>query len=354
MNVASGAMSINQADPADYSSPVRHKRPRSNEVVGLDDGPDVVVTVASSHEPSFAQHSEHGSSGNSSPASEGLRIVDHFHAFQRQKRARIALHAAAEEENVIERKDVNEAKEDLDSAQGSTDVGISVPAGFRSTHHCCRLCRTLLPAACFYPSSLKRCAFYCKACSVVKNRANTATRVHKQKAQQNQRQQQVLSSDSVADHAMGSEDMVRAVSTSISTPQDTAMKMLNRLRRMCARPSACGLRLVLSTPVALNFDVKVARQLLLWWNSCSALGQDPASTNRTATCNDGLRFIPWNKNDSLPLQPWEVIPVTRLQARRLTSTPPFLWKDLLEPSALAHAANRNAELRQMLTGEQMV
>jgi hypothetical protein len=101
---------------------------------------------------------------------------------------------------------------------------------------------------------------------------------------------------------------------------------------------------VLLNPISLNFDVKVARQLLLWWNSTSALGP-------TTEGDHELRFIPWlhqQQDDPSLLQPWEVIPVTRMQARRLTSTPTHLWMEMLQPSAVAHVIARSAELKRVI------
>jgi len=119
---------------------------------------------------------------------------------------------------------------------------------------------------------------------------------------------------------------------------------------MCARPSECGFRFVLPNPVSLNFDVKVARQLLLWWNSTSALG--PTTGDDARDHVHELRFIPWlpqqGEDPMEALQPWEVIPVTRMQARRLTSTPTHLWMELLEPSAVAHVIARSAELKRVI------
>jgi len=101
----------------------------------------------------------------------------------------------------------------------------------------------------------------------------------------------------------------------------------------------------------LDFDVKVARQLLLWWNSASALTVPSTPATEVGHAYE-LRFVPWlcqpRDNPSQPLQPWEVIPVTREQARRLTSTPSHLWMELLEPAAVAHIVAKSSELQRVI------
>ena len=258
------------------------------------------------------------------PNAVGSNIAHHFDEFRRQKRSLFA--------SPVLNRDPGNA---------------SLVPGFRDTHHCCRLCLTLLPATSFYPSNLKRSTFYCKTCCVAKSQAST----HKAKdsAAASVTGQNVQATDAAAFVSIESPLSLTAVDRrhGPASQSDPALKMLNRLRRMCARPSECGFRFVLSNPISLNFDVKVARQLLLWWNSTSALGP-------TTEGDHELRFIPWHKEDpSSPLQPWEVIPVTRMQARRLTSTPTHLWVELLQPSAVAHVITRSAELKRVILGDQV-
>jgi len=110
--------------------------------------------------------------------------------------------------------------------------------------------------------------------------------------------------------------------------------------------------MMLPSPVSLDFDVKVARQLLLWWDTTSALSP---TTDRQD--DQELRFLPWlfepREDPKKPLQPWEVIPVTRVQSRRLTSTPTHLWAELLEPSAVAHVVAKIAELRRVIVASEI-
>ena len=75
----------------------------------------------------------------------------------------------------------------------------------------------------------------------------------------------------------------------------------------------------------------------------------------SADCDDGggepdLRLIPWCKTNSLPLEPWEVVLVTRMQARRLTSIPPHLWRLCLDPKIAELVDARTQQLQQQLIG----
>ena len=170
-------------------------------------------------------------------------------------------------------------------------------------------------------SNLKRSAFYCKACSVAKE-----SRSHDSQAR---------ALDPRSRRATGEfSHSSRSPCRSSPGPAQRGAQDAESTRRMCARPSGCGFRSILSDAVSLNFDVKVAKDLLLWWNSTSAFATatEPAAATEDTTTDHELRFIPWRKEDtSSPLQPWEVIPVTRLQARRLTSTPAHLWQNSCSP-----------------------
>jgi hypothetical protein len=287
-----------------------------------------------------AQVSNDSSHAYSGPPSSdvGMSIAHHFDEFRRQKRPFDVAFAAAV------------------PASPALHAASARVSGFRIGHHCCRICKTLLPATSFYPSNLKRSTFYCKSCCNAKKQANT--QCHRARLIKG-------TIPPVIDHAnceQGPADpgAVASLQAAAAThrghgtdnqlagPAHAALKMLNRLRRMCARPSECGLRLVLPNPVSLNFDAKVARQLLLWWNSTSALGPAPEG-------NHEMCFVPWlpqlDQRSLTALQPWEVIPVTRVQARRLTSTPPDLWMQLLDPAAAAHVVTKSAELKRIILGE---
>jgi hypothetical protein len=291
-----------------------------------------------------------------SSSTVGRNIAHHFDEFRRYKRSSMASAARRATATAPDTSSLSFT----DNAPASVSV-----SGFRPTLHCCRTCHTLLPVTCFYPSNLKRFTFYCKTCCVAKKHAST----HKARRNKSDASTAALASTSPDEHATaagapvslpgaaaiaigarhGAEhdaghDLVAGPAT------DAALKMMNRLRRMCARPSECGFQLVLPSPVSLDFDVKVARQLLLWWNATSALGSSTAEDHE-------LRFVPWlppgqqRDDPTKPLQPWEVIPVTRVQARRLTSTPPDLWMQLLDPAAAAHVVTKSAERKRIILGE---
>ena len=269
------------------------------------------------------------------PAQVGLIVAHHFEQYQRQKQSH--LRTAAQTPHAVTRSP-HDHNTNLDPAPAVS--------GFRGSHHFCRLCSQMLPVASFYPSNLKRGAFYCKACSTAKYRSQTASKRAKL---------QLPSSEINNDPTLQLKKRPSAADPDRSSKSDTALKMLNRLRRMCARPSACGFRTILPAAVSLNFDVKVAQDLLLWWRYTSALTSDTADHDVGQVLkpsDEELRFIPWlpqqRPDPSSPLQPWEVIPVTRLQASRLTSTPSHLWAELLEPAAVARVVAKTAELQSVI------
>lgn len=113
--------------------------------------------------PIISVEAEFRSSNNIvNPNDVGLIIAHHFDDFRRQKRSHIASHNVTAAEGGS-----------LSASPEPEIVHASAVPGFRDTHHCCRLCRTLLPATSFYPSNLKRSTFYCKTCCVAKSQAST-------------------------------------------------------------------------------------------------------------------------------------------------------------------------------------
>ena len=298
-----------------------------------------------------AQASSHPSHGQA-PSSDvplGMSIARHFDEFRRLKRPFDVAFAAAV------------------PASSTAINALASVSGFRIGHHCCKICKTLLPVTSFYPSHLKRSVFYCKTCCNAKKQASMRTaRERLTKCNAVAPISLAMASDehgtlNLAPCALprpgaaDKHDDVAEKDKPVAVPADAALKMLNRLRRMCARPSQCGLRLILPNPVSLNFDVKVARQLLLWWESTSALG-GPAAAASAIEDDHEMRFVPWlSQLDQLQsltaLQPWEVIPVTQMQARRLTSTPPHLWMQMLDPAAAAHIMTRCTELKRVILGD---
>jgi len=318
----------------------------------------------------------------------GKSIAHHFvDEFRRYKWARISTASAASHTH---RAATTLPPQPTTASIADVDVKTPCPppatvSGFRATLHCCRICKTLLRATSFYPSNLRRSTFYCKTC------CNSKKQAGKRRARLNSNESagstatatvsavapasslspvsgtaaeaitplpSLAGTAAMDDRTRGAtraaerHNLPPAAAGSAPGPSDHALNMMNRLRRMCARPSECGFRMVLPSPVSLDFDVKVARQLLLWWNTTSALSP---TTDRQD--DQELRFLPWlfepREDPTQPLQPWEVIPVTRVQSRRLTSTPTHLWAELLEPSAVAHVVAKIAELRRVIVAHEI-
>ena len=328
--------------------------PASTDIVPLPIGSPIISLAIDSD--ADVQMRSTDIAANSSTVTVGQHIAHHFDEFRRYKQSSMAN--AAHRYRVMATGSASVLDTTSSSVTDITPAPVPV-SGFRATLHCCRTCKILLPATSFYPSNLKRFTFYCKTCCVAKKHASTRkTRLITGVAAASTstlpdtRAPDVSLPDTTAGAhryhgAEHDSDPAALAGPTIAADTCTALKMLNRLRRMCARPSECGFRLVLPSPVSLDFDVKVARQLLLWWNATSALGF-------TTEEDHELRFVPWllqHRSDSTqPLQPWEVIPVTRMQARRLTSTPPHLWMQLLDPAASAHIMTKSAELKRIISG----
>lgn len=287
-------------------------------------------------------------------------IADLLQTFRRHKRMRIEMHPDVATTQVVPRPESDhEVMSDVNVQVDSNGPFPDMP-GFLSTHLCCTVCHAIKPVASFYPSNIRRSAFYCKDCSKTKMKMNS--KLH-------------LNSLAVPLVAVKQKQTVWR--------KDTALKMLDRLRRMCARPATCGLRRVVLQPISLGFDGKIARKLLEWWQQKSALSSPvmnddtsdvatrtivTSSTSSVVAASEldsaveivdrehpyhhepdmQLRFIPWQKIDALPLQPWEVIPVTRAQARRLTAIPKHLWKDCLDPTIVDCINNRLEELKRLI------
>jgi hypothetical protein len=200
----------------------------------------------------------------------------------------------------------------------------------KDTCYCTR-CHQMLPVSSFYPSNLRRSVYYCKICCQAQK-----------KTKLNDRTNRFL-------------DVIQK--TDLDPPPrpstDVAERMLNRLRRMCARPNKGSFKLLLLNPVRLGFGIRMARQLLAFWNNQSALPDNTATSTNDKLQRLALRWIPWNKTDTAPLQPWEVIPVTRQQARRLCAIPLHLWPDCLQPAVINEIEERVSRLK-VLTGPEQV
>lgn len=99
--------------------------------------------------------------------------------------------------------------------------------------------------------------------------------------------------------------------------------------------------------------------LLPVWNDRSALSvsstrqqQQQQQQGPSPSSAPALRLLPWFKQDALPLQPWEVIPLTRAEARRLCAIPLHLWERCLQPECVAAINSKLADLKRMLLDKQ--
>jgi hypothetical protein len=248
-----------------------------------------------------------------------------FHAFQSSKAVQRRAVAAGPQPAVMDATAVSGSAEE-GGGGGDGD-------GFLSAACCCTVCHEIKPASAFYASNLRRSVFYCKQCSAAKSKAAKRPAVAAAAAP--------------------------ARSRKTSTAADN---LLDRLRRMCARPQECGLRQLLQQPISLDFDVRVARMLLPVWNDRSALSltsvqqqqqhQQQQLEGQPPLPSLALRLVPWYKQDMLPLRPWEVIPLTRAEARRLCAIPLHLWERCLQPECVAAINSKLAALKRMLLDEQ--
>jgi len=230
----------------------------------------------------------------------------------------------------------------------------SQPA-FANDTFCCTICDQMLPPSSFYPSNLQRSAFYCKACC--RKQVLALAR---------QRKLQTLATQPESDNTVTSHCGPALSSSTVASPirprrqtqlpgsdafvaKKTA-NMVNRLRRMCARPDKAGFRKLLAHPVGLGFGVRVARKLLAFWQHQSALSGD-GPTDYSQLC-----LLPWTTHvlkQDRDLTPWDIIPVTRQECRRLCSIPRQLWQDCFQPGVYVGVETKLANLHRTLQQEQL-
>ena len=189
----------------------------------------------------------------------------------------------------------------------------SAIAGFDSDNSFCTVCKTVKPIDEFFFSYVQRNVYYCKPCCAIK--------------QKTQRKRELTPAGSI-------------------DPQRRAALMLKSLRRLCTRPwpavDVSDSVAPLNLSLAAEFDARVTLQVLDFWHDTSALSLSSIPEQVGPANTVALQLVPWYKVSSLPLQPWEVIPVTRVQARRLADIPYSLWDACLKSEL---SADVNARLR---------
>lgn len=206
-------------------------------------------------------------------------------------------------------------------------------SGFLKDQLCCSVCRAMKPASAFYPSHVSRSVFRCKECMRVKAAMQPAA----------------AAVDASSVITPGEEKAASAIDvkrTRTRKPMDAASHMLDRLRRLCSRPDNGGL---LPERLIVGFDAKIARKLLVLWHHRSALN----ILEDVQGANEKLRFLPWYKQDQSPLMPWEVVPLTQSQARRLASIPIALWEQCLDPVRFRIIQETLQSLRTELTAPEL-
>ena len=207
--------------------------------------------------------------------------------------------------------------------------------------HYCAVCKEILPASSFYPSYMQRHLACCKECARAKQ----------------------------IEHKRRQAEIVKIH----PTRPDHTRSMLEQLRRRCSQSSHLEGS---HKPLIVGFDVKVARPLLAFWKWQSALRIETSRCRRrtaaaleSESCDridnslstsapqpltgssEPLRWIVWAKNDLLPIEPWEVIPVTHMQALQFRNVPIAMRLRLLPNEMVQQIALRLEQLQVICTSE---
>lgn len=112
-----------------------------------------------------------------------------------------------------------------------------------------------------------------------------------------------------------------------------------------------------SSASTVAFDVNAVEVVLQFWSHSSALGSssfDPhgSGPQDLAAAISQLQLIPWRRtDDSRPLEAWEVIPVTKEQARRLMSIPAAMWESCLEEQSYRRIQSHLLTFEEWLINE---
>jgi hypothetical protein len=223
-------------------------------------------------------------------------------------------------------------------------AAVAAPAydasGFSQQTCFCTKCRTLKSIGEFYASCLRRGAFYCKPCVRIQRAASVAK-----------------ATVALTTRKTASATLLEMHRSCPPQHEDAVVLMLNRLRRTYRQMGG----------TELGFIAGLTRRILAFWNHTSALGgpeetQESGGNLKQATeeekeQRDGSKqptpareLMVWLHKHHVhePLQPWEVLPVTHTQWKRLRSMPREVWPQFLKLALVAHADARLAELKRRM------
>lgn len=248
-----------------------------------------------------------------------------------------------------------ETESDLLTTKEAVHPDQEIPAQCPTKRYYCTLCRKIMAISEFYPSYVQRRLACCKGCARIKQ----------------------------MEHSRKQAEAARA---HLAKP-DHARSMLERLRRRCSlssRLEGCN------KPLIVGFDVKVARLLLAIWKWQSALHceiemfessselsstdasvvppkknlsdnkkilSSQADDKQTATIaqlranNVPLRWIIWAKDDTTPIAPWELIPVTHKEALQFRNVPIAMRSQLVPQHIVHQITQRLQQVRDICLSE---
>lgn len=304
-----------------------------------------------------------------------LQIVDEHAAYDCEPLVAAAGPASGDAAPLVARNGGSKRQREPESAADATEQPASKharnatslhhgevrQAGFDPHNSFCTVCKTVKPSVDFFSSYLHRNLFYCKSCCAIKAKAQNK-------------------------HAKNRPSAAAARS---GDPRHQAALMLQALRRLCSHPwpsvdhheSDGPSRANLDTQPLVDdvqredsdfdidvvasestqhpklqlseiFDARTVRDILHYWRNTSALGNDSNISTDNSGKSPPLVLVPWFKLDAKPLKPWELIPVSRSQARRLADIPYRMWKLCLQRELFAETTARLEQLRSLYQSDE--
>lgn len=248
------------------------------------------------------------------------------------KRARLSRHSAAE---------VSQA---------------ATAAGFNPRICFCTLCQALKPSDDFFPSYLRRNVNYCKSCCLAKAKAyknRPKKRANSRTTPVNRTPQRQAELALKALHRLCAHPWLPAVTEPHNQAPMAAAVITNdtgvatQPAPAAAAHAATAHRGVHGLTLSVGFGTGAARKILEFWRGASALSSLDARLEDSAT----LQLIPWFKLDASPLQPWEIVPMTRMQARRLADVPYRMWAACLQDDLCVRIEERLQQFKARCTAE---